>query len=152
MGRYDWLYDLKPVPVKTRLLEMLAEHIAGELESWPPPVEDWLSEAERRRFEPLYLEPVRPEAGAIRYACHLVRLELRRSYEAIDHEMRNDEWRSWFEGRADLESVHLLVRWLLDVLLAVKEASGQNLSRSDLEGVVDGLEARLAPSTLRVQS
>ncbi len=152
MGRYDWLYELRPVTIKAKLLQALGDHLAQDLAGWPPPVEDWLSERDRQRFAPLYEAPVRPSPGAVRYACHLVRLELRREYEAIDFEVRNDGWTEWFEDRRELEKVHLLTRWLLDALLAVKEASGQNLTRGDLEAVVDDLERRLAPSALRVKS
>ena len=151
MGRYDWLYELRPVAIKEKLLGALGDHLARDLEAWPPPVEDWLSETDRARFAPLYEAPVQPSPGGFRYACHLVRLELRREYEAIDYEMRNDGWAEWFEDRRDLEKVHLLTRWLLDALLSVKEASGQNLTRGDLETVVDDLERRLAPSALRVK-
>jgi len=144
MGRHDWLYELRPVPIREKVVEELGRHLAGELATWPPPVEDWLSETERARFAPLYADPKRPASWVYRYAFHLVRLELAREYEAIDWEMRNEAWRAHVGTAGEMEAVHLLVRWLMDVLLAVKERTGQGLSREDLGKVVDEVERRVA--------
>lgn len=148
MGRYDWLYELRPIPLKDKVVEEVARHVARDLAGWPPPVEEWLSEADRARFAPLYEEPVRPPDAALRYAFHLVRLELEHEFEAIDFEMRNARWRAHVKSHRDLEGVHLLVRWLVDVLLAVKERSGQGLLRRDLLAIVDRIERETTKSPL----
>lgn len=145
MGRYDWLYELKPVPIREKVIEEIARHVAGELRGWPPPVEEWLSEAERARFAPLYEEPSRPGDPLLRYAFRMVRLELEREYEAIDFEMRNERWREHGATERDRDSMHLLVRWLTDVMLAVRERSEQRLSRGDLVEVVERIEREVAP-------
>ncbi len=144
MGRYDWLYELKPVPLKDKVMDEVARHVARDLRGWPPPVEEWLSEKERARFAPLYDDPVRPDDSLLRYACRIVRLELNREYEAIDYEMRNERWREHGSSERDGESMQLLVRWLVDVLLAVREHSGQRLTRRDLMEIVDRIESMVA--------
>jgi hypothetical protein len=149
MGRYDWLYELEPVSIKEKVIEEVARHIASDLEDWPPPVEAWLSAADQARFAPLYADPRRPDDALLRYAFRIVRLELAHEYEAIDFEMRNERWRAHGDGPQDHEALQLLVRWLTDVLLAVKERSGQGLSRADLGKIVDHVEAAVAPSPLR---
>ncbi len=140
MGRYDWLYELKPVPLKEKVIEEVARQLARDLRGWPPPVEEWLSENDRLRFEALYKEPRRPDDSVLRYAFRLVRLELEREYEAIDYEMRNEKWREHGSQESDRECVLLLMRWLTDALLAVKELSGQRLTRGDLVDVTGRIE------------
>ncbi|MFW6369525.1 MAG: hypothetical protein ACOC0J_02965 [Myxococcota bacterium] len=148
MGRYDWLYELRPVPIKEKVIEEVARHVAGDLESWPPPIEEWLSETDRERFSALYEEPSPPGRGLLRYSFAIVRLELQREFEAIDYEMRNETWREHGSTEKDRLSMLLLVRWLTDVLLAVSERSGQRLTRADLVRIVDEIERRLAPAAL----
>lgn len=146
MGRYDWMYELRPVPLKEKVVEEVARHVARDLRSWPPPVEEWLSEPDRARFAPLYEEPARPGDPLLRYAFRMVRMELEREYEAIDFEMRNESWRRHGPTERDRDSMLLLVRWLTDVLLAVREHSGQRLTRADLVEVVRRIERLVAPT------
>lgn len=148
MGQYDWMYELRPIAIKEKVIEELAKHLGDALDDWPPKVHDWTQPADEARFAPLYENPVRPPDAVFRYACQLVRWELEREYERIDYVMRNGLWQEHAKNPTEYDAMQLIVRWLLDTLLAVREHSGQNLSRADLVEVSHRIERRIAPSPL----
>lgn len=149
MGRYDWLYELRPQPIKEVLIGQLAKILAEQLAHWPPEIEEWDDAVAQARFAPLYSERHRPRAPLYRHAFHLTKLELQREYEAIDHEMRNETWRAHADHPQSYEALQLLIRWLVDVLLAIKERANQNITRPDLVRVLEAMEPLVAPSALR---
>ncbi|MDF1562943.1 MAG: hypothetical protein P1V51_07855 [Deltaproteobacteria bacterium] len=155
MGRvikpYEWLYELKPIPIKEKVLEEVVRHILEELKTWPPPVTDWESEAAGQRFAPLYEEPRPPTPALWRRALQLVRWEMEREFEAIDETMRNERWREDDDHAQAHAALLLIWQWLTELLLAVREHSQQSITRSDLVRVVDLLEPKLAPDPLRTR-
>ncbi len=146
---YEWLYELRPVPIKEKVIEEVARHILRDLERWPPPVEAWQDDASAARFEPLYEDPRRPPPALWRRALQLVRWEMEHEYEAIDDTMRNERWREDGGGEQAHMALLLIWRWLTEVLLAVREHSRQALTRADLIEVIDRIEPHLAPDPLR---
>jgi len=151
-GRYEWLYELRPIPIREKVLEEVTKHILKDLESWPPPVSEWLDARQADRFAPLYEESTRPPAALFRRSLQLVRWEMLREFEAIDHCMRNRLWEQDEAGPQAEAALLLIWRWLTEILLAVREHSQQKLSREDLVKIVDRLEPTLAPSALRTSS
>ncbi|RMG20634.1 MAG: hypothetical protein D6729_02450 [Deltaproteobacteria bacterium] len=146
MGRYDWLYELKPVPIKARLLEEVERHLARALSDWPPEVVAFRDEGERARYQRIAESPFRPDPPFFSYVFHLVKLELEGQLEAIDHEMRNERWRDHVAPGVGHEALLFAVQWLLHALLDLKEVVQTRLTRADLRVVLDGLERRLGRS------
>ena len=144
MGRYDWLYELKPVPIKEKLLDELAAHLAGELRAWPPEVQAFRNENEARRYHRLVMADFRPDAHLLTYACHLVRLELEGRFDQLEAESRSDRWHAVVSGPAGQEALRFTVEWLLHALLEVKEVLETRLKRQDLIEVLGRIERRLA--------
>lgn len=149
---YEWLYELRPIPIKEKVIEQVVEHVVKDLVEWPPPVMDWVDEASAARFAPLYApgaSPPRPTPALWRRGLQLVRWELQREFEAIDETMRNERWREDGAGPLAHTSLLLIWQWLTEVLLAVREHSQQSITRDDLVRIADLLEPKLAPDPLR---
>src|SRR5437588_10315273 len=84
MGRWDFLADQKPVALRDKVLDLVADELTRELREWPPQPLDWSDERLRERFRPVLERPARPELDTLRVACALARLELAHDVEVID--------------------------------------------------------------------
>ena len=148
MGQYDWLYELRPIPIKQELLQQLAKQLAEELRAWPPALDEWARPEDAARYERAAAAPPPPQA-LLRYAFKIARLDLQREFEAIDAEMRNERWRAHAAPGPEYEQLQLLIQWLVHVLLMIQERVESALTRRDLVHALDLVEARVAPSPLR---
>jgi hypothetical protein len=144
--RWDYLYDRQKQPVKEYILERFAEHLAEELEQWPPPFVEWVSEELRARYAAGVAE--RPRDDVLRFALELARLDLAREYEAYESLLVNERPRRWL-GAQEEAAGHLLVLLLTEQCLELKEhASGAHLTRGDLVRALDLVERRRFRVTL----
>ncbi len=143
--RWDFLYDRQKQPVKAYLLERFAEELARELQAWPPPFLEWVSEDLRRRWAAGAAE--RPRDDVLRFALELARLDLIREFEEVERRLRSEAHR--LQTPAEEAAVHLLVRLVTEECLGLKEhAEGARLRREDLAGMLDLVERRLFRVTL----
>ncbi|MGC4000217.1 MAG: hypothetical protein QM767_23375 [Anaeromyxobacter sp.] len=142
--RWDFLYERQKQPVKAYVLTRFAQELATELQGWPPPFVDWVSDELQARWQAGI--SARPREGAIRLALLLARLDLTRQYEAYEAELER--------GRAGLQpaeeaALHLLVVLLTERCLGLKEhAEAIRLTRPDLSGALEDVEKRLFRVTL----
>jgi len=144
--RWDYLYDRQKQPVREVIVEKFAEHLAEELAAWPPPFVEWVSDAQRARWEAGVA--ARPRDEVLRFALHLARLDLSREYDAYEQAMVNERPRRWLTPEEE-SAGHLLVLLLTEQCLELKEhASGARLTRADLVRALDLLERRLFRVTL----
>jgi hypothetical protein len=140
--RFDRLYDLQKRPVREVICQRFAEALAEELRAWPPPFVEWVSEELRRRWEPGLAAPPRPEV--LRLALRLAKLDLEREFEAEERLLRG-EGAAALRGPAEEAACHLLVRYLTEKCLGLKEwADGARLGRPDLVGALERVERLLA--------
>lgn len=138
--RWDFLYDRQRQPVVEYLLERFAERLAGDLSSWPPPLE-WVSAELQHRYA-AGLES-RPSEAGIRLAFELARLDLTRELEASERLLDAEGPLSW-RGPPETAAGHLLVQFLVESCLALKEAvTGARLTREQLAGALRLAEHRL---------
>jgi hypothetical protein len=143
--RWDFLYDRQKQPVKEYLLERFAEELARELEAWPPPFVEWVSEELRRRWQAGAAE--RPRDEVIRFALELARLDLLREFEEVDRRLREEPRR--LRTPAEEAAVHLLVRLVTEKCLGLKEhAESARIRREDLAEMLGRVERRLFRVTL----
>lgn len=143
--RWDFLYDRQKEPVKAYLLERFAEELAREIEAWPPPFVEWVSEDLRRRWEAGAAE--RPREDVVRFALELARLDLLREFEEVDRRLRAEAGR--LRTPAEEAAVHLLVRLVTEKCLGLKEhAHGARIRREDLAEMLGRVERRLFRVTL----
>lgn len=143
--RWDFLYDRQKQPVKSYLLERFAEELARELEAWPPPFVEWVSEDLRRRWAAGAAE--RPREDVIRFALELARLDLLREFEEVERRLRDEAHR--LKTPAEEAAVHLLVRLVTEKCLGLKEhAEAARIRREDLAGMLGLVERRLFRVTL----
>lgn len=139
--RYDFLHERQKQPVKRWIQERFAETLADEIAAWPPPFVDWVSDELRRRWS-LGLE-VRPTDEGIRFALALARLDLLREFDELSRRLEQEGDR-WFRTPEEHAAGHLLVRFLTEKLLGLKEyADGARLRRDDLVAILDLVEQRL---------
>ena len=144
MGRWDHLYELKPVPLSEALVEEAARLLAQDLALWPPAVESWTSEQDAARFGPLLAAGApRPEAGVWAAAFRLARLELMREFEQIDEFMRSEGWRAHFGPGAGLDQMIFLSRYLTEHMLSLAEATEGRIKRAQLVDLLLRAERRL---------
>jgi hypothetical protein len=144
--RWDYLYDRQKQPVKEYVLDRFAEHLAGELQAWPPPFVEWVSDELRARYAAGAAQ--RPRDDVLRFALELARLDLAREYDAYEHRLVNERAARW-PTPEDEAAGHLLVLLLTEQCLELKEhASGAHLSRGDLVRALDRVERRLFRVTL----
>jgi hypothetical protein len=143
--RWDFLYDRQKQPVKAYLLERFAEELAREIEAWPPPFVEWVSEELRRRWEAGAAE--RPREDVVRFALELARLDLLREFEEVDRRLRAEAHRT--RTPAEEAAVHLLVRLVTEKCLGLKEhAHAAGIRREDLADMLGHVERRLFRVTL----
>lgn len=143
--RWDFLYDRQKQPVKAYLLERFAEELARELEAWPPPFVDWVSEELRRRWALGAAE--KPRDDVIRLALELARLDLLREFEEVERRLGAEAHR--LQTPAEEAAVHLLVRLVTEKCLGLKEhAEAARIRREDLAEMLGLVERRLFRVTL----
>ncbi|HSM92348.1 MAG TPA: hypothetical protein VLT47_05620 [Anaeromyxobacteraceae bacterium] len=144
--RWDYLYERQKQPVREYVLERFAEHLAGELQAWPPPFVEWVSDDLRARYAEGTAR--RPGDDVFRFALALARLDLAREYDAYEHRLVNERARHWPTSE-DEAAGHLLVLLLTEQCLELKEhAAGAHLARADLVRALDLVERRLFRVTL----
>jgi hypothetical protein len=137
--RWDHLYDRQKQPVKQYLLERFAEELAADLAAWPPPFVEWIPDELRARWAAGMRD--RPREAVVRLALEAARLDLAREFEAVERRLDAERPRL---GPGEEEAVHLLVRFLTEKCLALKEhAEGARLARDDLAGALRRAERRL---------
>jgi len=143
-GRWDWLYERQPQPLKAWVLDQVARELARAVEEFPPHVEEWERPEQRARFEPVF-EAVRgrPGSGPVRLALRLLRLEIARDYEQIDRIMTGGEADGLAAPGLQHELAVFLWQHWLDQVLAFGEFAQGKFRRAELAGLVDRLEARL---------
>jgi hypothetical protein len=138
--RWDHLYERQKEPVKAYLLSRFAEELAREIEAWPPPFVEWVSEELRRRWEAGAAE--RPRDDVVRFALELARLDLLREFEEVDRRLRAEAHR--LRTPAEGAAVHLLARLVTERCLDLKEhAHGARIRREDLAEMLGQVERRL---------
>jgi len=139
--RFDWLYDRQRQPVKAVILARYADEVTKELQGWPPPVVEWVSDELRARYAAGLTE--RPRDQVVRFALELARLDLARDFDEVDRRVR-EEGPSCWQTPAEEAAGHLLVCFLTEKALALKEwAEGAHLTRADLVELVGLVEQRL---------
>jgi len=144
MSRWDHLFALKPKPLTEVLLDEVAGLLSQELTDWPPTVLDWSSDADRRRFAPLFEPEAKPPGPAtVHEAFRLARWEMQRDLLAIDSYMTGTQWRS--AGVADSEFLALLFlhTWLVEQMLSLSEATEGRIKRTQLDQCLERAEQRL---------
>jgi hypothetical protein len=143
--RWDFLYDRERQPVKAWVLGRFAEELARELQGWPPPFVEWVSEELRARWAAGAAE--RPRDDVVRFALELARLDLLREFEEIDRRLGAEAHR--LQTPAEEAAVHLLVRLVTEKCLGLKEhAEAARIRREDLAAMLDDVERRLFRVTL----
>jgi hypothetical protein len=143
--RWDFLYDRQRQPVKAYVLGRFAEELARELEAWPPPFVEWVSEELRARWAAGAAE--RPRDDVVRLALEIARLDLRRAFDEVERRLAAEGHR--LQTPAEEAALHLLVRLVTEQCLGLKErAEGARITREDLAGMLDQVERRLFRVTL----
>jgi hypothetical protein len=143
--RWDFLYEREKQPVKAYVLDRFAEELSRELQAWPPPFAEWVSEELRRRWAAGAAEE--PREDVVRFALELARLELLRELDQIERRLRDEAHR--LKTPAEEASLHLLVRLVTERCLALKEhAEGARIQREDLAEMLRAVERRLFRVTL----
>ncbi|WP_242341153.1 MULTISPECIES: hypothetical protein [Anaeromyxobacter] len=143
--RFDFLYEREKQPVKAYVLERFAGELARELEAWPPPFLDWVSEELRARWSAGAAE--RPRDDVLRFALELARLDLLRDFEGVERRLAEDAHR--LQTPAEGAALHLLVRLVTEKCLGLKEhADRVRIGREDLVAMIDDVERRLFRVTL----
>jgi hypothetical protein len=139
--RFDWLYQRQKQPVRAFIVERFAEELAGEVAAWPPPFLEWVSDELRARYAAGAAAP--PREAVVRLALEVARLDLRREWEEIDRRLAGPD-AHLLRSEAERSALHLLVRFLTEKCLALKEhAERARLSREDLCRALDLVERRL---------
>ncbi|HEY6098457.1 MAG TPA: hypothetical protein VIW03_03445 [Anaeromyxobacter sp.] len=143
--RWDFLYDRQKQPVKAYVLERFAEELAREIEAWPPPFVEWVSEELRRRWEAGAAE--KPRDDVLRFALELARLDLLREFEEVQRRLAAEAHR--IRGPGEEAALHLLVRLVTEKCLGLKEhAEAARIRREDLAEMLGLVERRLFRVTL----
>jgi hypothetical protein len=150
-SRWDFIYDIKPVPIAAHVIEELSKLLAKDLDRWPPDVHAGATGADEARFRNLF-EPgaKRPDDKVFRAAFKLARWELQREYEIIDDFMRNERWRAYTERGDGYDAMILLSRLLTEQMLAIIEATGGRIKRPQLVDCLQRMEKRLLRDPLLV--
>ena len=71
--------------MKGYVLERFAGELARELEAWPPPFVEWVSEELRARWAAGAAE--RPRDDVLRFALEISRLDLARDFEGVERRL-----------------------------------------------------------------
>lgn len=143
-SRWDFLYDVKAVPLAEHFVEEASKIVAKELATWPLLVEAWNSAQDAARFGPLLVPGAAPpDASEWRESFKLARLELMREFEQIDDYMRNERWRQATEPVRGVDLLLFLSRYLTEQMLAIGEATEGRIKRAQLVDLLLRTERRL---------
>jgi hypothetical protein len=149
-SRWDYLYDLKPVPLEEHLLSEAARDLAERLLAWPPEILEWSSASDCQRFGHLVAPgSPRPSALVFREAFRLARWELAREYEEIDSYMRREAWAEVIP-RDGYDALVFLYKYLTEEMLALSDATEGRIGRKALSSCLSETERRMAERTLIV--
>jgi hypothetical protein len=147
MGRWDFLYDIKPVAAVEVLLDEAAKSLVEDLQRWPPPVELVEAGLDGAAVTLLLLGP-RPHPSVYRSALHLVRLDLQREFDELEA-WRSEGWKSAQHTPVERDTAVFLWRYVSEWIYGMSEAVRSPLGRPKLLALVDRIERRLvAPSIL----
>lgn len=148
MGRWDHLFEAKPRPIVEQVLDEVANLVARDLLTWPPPIQGWESDAEAKRFAPLFAPGApRPGKAVFREAFRLARWEMDRAIEAIDDYVRHERWREAEVAPDGHLALQFLYRWLTEQMLGLAEATESHLRRPQLRDCLERCEKRFAEVT-----
>jgi len=139
-GRWDYLYETRPRPIRDWALGELATELARELGQWPLAQLEWLDESERQRAQPALLRPSAPPRETMRVALELARLELLHEVEKIDAFLRSADARAHLPDALEQSTALFLCRWLVESCLALQEATPGKFKRRDLAGLIERVE------------
>jgi hypothetical protein len=144
MGRWDFVAEQKPQELKEYVLDRVAERLADELRSFPPPLE-WIDLSLQRRYHDVLALRSMPEVRTLRVACELSRRELLREYELIDAFWRSGAFREHLPTELEEATARFVSGWLVDAALELQETAKGKFSRHELVGLVERIEDRLLP-------
>jgi hypothetical protein len=147
-SRWDYIQDLKPVPIAEHLIEELAKVLSNDLMQWPLQVEAWSTPADQQRFSHL-VEPgsPRPDDKVFEQAFKLARWELENDFLAIDEYMRNQRWREHVTP-TDYDALIFLSRYMTEQMIGVAEATHNRIKRPQLIDCLNRIERKLQASQL----
>ena len=141
-GRWDHLFEARPVPLVEHLLQEVSKLLAKDLSRWPPPVQEVEAGSAAQQ---LLAEPgPRPGAHVYREAFRLARWDVAREFDAYDDYMRNERWRAAGLAPAERPALLFLSRWLVEQMLGLAEATEGRLKRPQLQQCLDLTERRVA--------
>ena len=150
-SRWDWLYDVRSVPLTDYVLDEVAKKLRDRLADWPVQVLEWNSEGDRIRFSPLVApDSAPPDFYTFREAFRLASWELSREYEAIDSYMRREEWKNAGIGPDGYDLLVFLDRYLTEEMLAVLDVTEGRIGRRDLVRCLDKAEKLLLFSHVEI--
>lgn len=141
-GRWDHLFEAKPVPLVEHLLQEVSKLLAKDLARWPPPVQEVDAGSATQR---LLAEPgPRPAPRVYREAFRLARWDVAREFDAYDDFMRNERWREAGLAPSERPAMLFLSQWLVEQMLGLAEATEGRVKRSQLLQCLDLTEQRVA--------
>ena len=143
MGRWDYLVERKPQPLKEYVLDQVAERLARELTAWPPAIDEWLDDPLRERFRAAIERPSAPGLDTLRVGCEMARRELLREYELIDAFWRSGSQRQLLPDELEETTAHFVTRFLVDAALGFQELAQDKFNRRELVLLVEKVEERL---------
>ena len=143
MGRWDHILDQKPQDVRDYVLDKVAEQLAEDVRSFPPPIDEWLDPQLQARYAKVLGRLGRPELETYRVAVELAREEMLREYELIDAFCRSPEYRRLLPNELEEQTAHFITRYLVDTALAFQEATQDKFRRRDLVSLMERIEDRL---------
>jgi hypothetical protein len=125
--RWDFLHDVRKQPIKGWIVERLADELARDLRSWPPP-DDWLAEGSASDRAAALTTAL--DERALRQALQAAQLDLARDFEGAERVLADDAAR---RAPSEAAAKRLVARWIVERCLALKEeAEGAHLTRADL--------------------
>lgn len=142
-SRWDLILDQKPIPVARYLLAEAAKLFAKDLERWPPELDANDAAAARQLSDLLEKNPLGPSPAAWEQAFRLTRWDLERAEDAIDDYFRNQRWTEAGLSVQEKPMLLFLSRWVLEQLLAFREATHGRVNRSDLIEVLTQTQRHL---------
>jgi hypothetical protein len=141
-SRWDHLFDRKPVSLTEHLVEEVSKLLAADLAQWPLPVQE-LDIATGRAFAPLLdARSARPSGPVFTEAFRLARWDLERQVDASDDYVRNRRWMEHGLTPEDKLALLFISRWLVEQLLALREATEGRVSRKMLVDCLDRMGSR----------
>jgi len=146
MGRWDYLYDVKPRPIGDYLLDELAKKLERDIREFPPGVEVWEDPVAQARYEQLLASGARPSDLAVQTAIWLARSDLLREFDAVDQFMRQGGLDERLSSAEDRELCHFVWQFLVDECLAFSEACRSRFKHAELADALLRLEKRLFPT------